>query len=87
MICILRFLFAVLFTPLEQNLISIGMGIVSSLLAAITWFSGAIKNDVNIVVNELKGLRRDIVEGFSNIDGRLEGIEQTLREILKTLRK
>jgi len=69
---------AIIYTPLEVDIIFVGIGVVVIMLTALTWSLGATKKYKNTIITELKKLRETIVEE-NNRSGQV--LEEMLRAI------
>jgi len=76
---ILGFVMAIIYTPLEVDIISVGIGVMGVMLIALTWSLGATKKDINTVIAELKKLRETIVKENNRS-------RQVLEEILRAIK-
>jgi len=76
---ILGFVMAIIYTPLEVDIISVGIGVMGVMLTALTWSLGATKKDINTVIAELKKLRETIVKENNRS-------RQVLEEILRAIK-
>ena len=76
---ILGFVMAIIYTPLEVDIISAGIGVIVIMLTALAWSLGATKKNINTIIAELKKLRETIVEENN-------GSRQVLEEILRAIK-
>ena len=91
-IAIICFLIAILYTPPVQDVVSVGVGIVSALLTALTWTHGATRRQVSTFMsefrefrNEFRELRNEFRELRDETVKELRGIRSTLEELSKVL--
>ena len=76
---ILGFVMAIIYTPLEVDIISVGIGVIVIMLTALAWSLGATKKNINTIIAELKKLRETIVEENNRS-------RQVLEEILRVIK-
>ena len=75
-IAILGFLIIVFYSPLEYDLIGLGIGIIGTMLTALTWMYGAGRRQVDEFRREFSKFGMEVIVELKKIR---EAIEETLK--------
>jgi len=79
-IAIICFTLPFILTPITVDLVSIGFGIVSTLLTLTSWIYGASREQVNTLIIEFREFRQEMSTELKTIRSLLEEILKTFRE-------